>query len=193
MTRSTLIVLFFLSSFQSVQLTAQDKIERERRVKKSEVPKEEREWMRGAYENTRRIKWYYEETSGKSSYEAKIKVNNRQISVEFNTSGIIEDIEIQIEADELPQVTAENIMKYFQKEYRKFDLRKIQEQWTGEPEDLEDAVDENEMDDIVIMYEIEYYGVSDSDKSLWEGLFDSEGNFIKKRKIVLRPADNLNF
>jgi len=146
-----------------------------------------------AFEKTEKVKWYLEETSGKLSYEAKFKWDNRAKSVEFNSEGIIEDIETAMEFNELPIHLRQNLLDYFNTNFIKYDIRKIQEQWTGEPDDLEDAVDEDEIEDIVIFYEIEFYGKSESGKALWEGLFDADGQFIKKRKIILRPIDNLTY
>ena len=81
----------------------------------------------------------------------------------------------------------------FGSNFLKYRIRKIQQQWTGTPDDLEDATDENEIDNITIRYEIEFYGRNEEERSLWEGLFDNRGNFIEKRKVILRPTDNLNF
>lgn len=171
----------------------QDKVERERRIKRSEVPENAREWMRDAFEGLSKVRWYYEETSGSASYEAKLRWGSKRVSVEFDTSGVVEDIEMEIDFGDLSPEVKNTLEDWFDSNYRRYDLKRIQEQWTGDPDDLEDAVDEDEVDSVVIKYEIEYYSISDDTKALWEGLFDATGNFINKRKIILRPTDNLNF
>lgn len=182
--------LFILISFQSY---AQEKIEREIGVKKDEVPQAAVEFMEDAFEGARKIKWYYEETSGKQSYEAKLKWEGRLNSVEFNTNGLIEDIEKEYDLKELDPSVQQQLQEWFGSNFLKYRIRKIQQQWTGTPDDLEDATDENEIDNITIRYEIEFYGRNEEERSLWEGLFDNRGNFIEKRKVILRPTDNLNF
>ncbi|MFW5821240.1 MAG: hypothetical protein ACOCWA_08120, partial [Bacteroidota bacterium] len=107
--------------------------------------------------------------------------------------GIIEDIEKEFGFEELDPEVQQNLTGWFNSKYLNYNIRKIQQQWTGSPDDLEDAVDENELEDITIRYEIEFYGKDEEQKALWEGLFDKQGKFIEKRKVILRPTDNLNF
>ncbi len=185
-----ILILFILVSFQGL---AQEKIERETGVKKEKVPAAAIEFMEDAFEGARKIKWYYEETSGKQSYEAKLKWDGRMNSLEFNTKGLIEDIEKEYDFKELDPPIQKRLENWFSSNFLKYKIRKTQQQWTGTPDDLEDAVDENEMDDITIRYEIEFFGSTEEERSLWEGLFDARGNFIEKKKIILRPTDNLNF
>lgn len=90
------LILFVLFSLQG---QAQEKIERETGVKKDEVPMAAVEFMEDAFEGARKIKWYYEETSGKQSYEAKLKWEGRMNSIEFNANGLVEDIENRLVAN----------------------------------------------------------------------------------------------
>lgn len=173
--------------------TAQDKTEREQRIRSGEVPTAAVEWMNDAYESLRRVKWYYEETSGVNSYEAKIKRKGYFHSIEFDTSGLIQDIEVRIEWNELPLNVQENITLYLDSAYTKHKVQKIQKQWTGDPDDLEDLIDEDEDENLTIHYELEFYGKNDALDELWEGLFDEEGSMLEKRVIRLRPTDNLDF
>lgn len=177
----------------SATLSAQEKVEFEQRVNTREVPVTALDWLNDAYEKARRIKWYYEETSGLTSYEAKLKWKGHLHSVEFDTSGIVQDIEISIEWQELPEQTRQNITSYLDSAFSKYRVQKLQEQWTGAPDDLEDLIDEEERDALTTRYEIEYYGKNEAHDSLWEGLFDSEGIMLNQRKVKLRPTDNLNF
>jgi hypothetical protein len=183
------IILIFLT----VSINAQDKAEKEQRVHIDEVPGLAVEWFDDAYEKARRTRWYREETSGQQSYEAKLIWKGHLHSVEFNTSGVIQDIEISIDWQELPEFVQENITSYLDSAFQKFRVEKIQEQWTGSPDDLEDLIDERERGDLTIRYELEYYGKKKSSDELWEGLFDAEGSILLERVVKVRPTDNLNF
>jgi hypothetical protein len=189
--KKTLIIA--ISLFLSFKISAQEKIEREKRVRRNEVPESAIKFMDDAFEGLKRIKWYHEITSGKESYEAKLKWDGKIYSVEFNDNGVIEDIERQLDFNELPDEVKGNLNDWFQCNYTRFKIRKLQEQWTGSPDDLEDAIDEQEIEEVEIRYEIEYYGKNEEQDNLWEGLFDDEGKFIQKRKMIIRPTDNLNF
>ncbi|NBC83122.1 MAG: hypothetical protein GVY19_07045 [Bacteroidetes bacterium] len=185
---ATLIALLI-----SVNGLAQVKTEVEKRIDSKDVPQKAIRWLNDAYEKVDKVKWYYEETTGKASYEAKLKWNNRNHSVEFNTKGVIEDIEIYMDWDELPDYVRRNVIHYMDSAFTKYNIRKIQQQWTGEPDDLEDAIDEHETEDITTRYEIEFYGKNENHNELWEGLFDHMGILIEQRIIKLLPTDNLNY
>lgn len=174
-------------------LNAQEKVEVEQRVRAGQVPADAVEWLDDAYERARRVRWYYEETSGLKSYEAKFKWKDRLHSVEFDTAGVVQDIEIAIEWKELPGEVQQNILGDLDSAFHKHRIRKIQRQLTGSPDDLEDVIDEDESENITTRYEIEYYGKSESRDELWEGLFDARGKMLQQRVIILRPANNLNF
>ena len=187
-------LLVALISFIPILSLAQEKIEREKRIKSNEVPSKAIEWMDDAYEDLEnQIKWYFEETSGRYSYEAKVKFMDDLHSIEFDTLGNIQDIEIIKEWDELLPEVKENLQNYFQSNFKKFKIRKIQIQYTGDEDDLEDLIDENEFDDLTIRYEIKFYGKTEQDKKIWEALFDDEGKYIQKREVILNTSNNLNF
>lgn len=177
----------------TVSINAQDKSEKEQRVHIKQVPGLAVEWFNDAYEKKRKTRWYFEETSGQQSYEAKLKWKGHMHSVEFDTSGVIQDIEIGVEWHELPVLVQENITLHLDSAFQKYRVQKIQEQWTGTPDDLEDLIDEGERDDLTIRYELEYYGKNESADELWEGLFDTDGFLLQERVVKLRPTDNLNF
>jgi hypothetical protein len=177
----------------TVNLYAQDKVEMEQRIHTNEVPLLALEWFDDAYERARKTRWYHEETSGIKSYEVKLKWKGQMHSVEFDTAGVIQDIEISVEWQKLPELVQENITSYLDSAFQKYRVQKIQEQWTGSPDDLEDLIDERELDDLTIRYELEYYGKNASTDELWEGLFDADGSMLRERIVKLRPTDNLNF
>ncbi|WP_162340238.1 hypothetical protein [Cyclobacterium salsum] len=186
------IICIFLVGF-SIVAHGQEKIEREYRVKEREAPGEAREWLNDAFEGRKKVKWFREETSGKSSYEAKFNWEEADYSVEFDLSGTVEDIEIIKNWENLSSNLRQNLEAYFDKHYRKWRLEKIQLQYSGSPDDLEDLIDEDEMEGILTRYEIEYYGDGEEGKNLWEGTFDKDGHVIDKRVIIIPPADNLFF
>lgn len=172
---------------------SQEKNEIERRIKKKEVPETAKKWLKGAYENKRKTKWYYQTDGKKHVYEAKLKYKKHLHSVEFDTLGTVQNIEILIQENELDKDIKEAVHKYLNTNYNKFSISKIQIQYSGDEDDLEDIIDENEFKNITINYEIEYYGRSDHEDELWEGLFDEKGRLIKKRIINLKATDNLDY
>lgn len=185
------IVILLL--FVAASAGAQEKVEMEKRIRVDEVPLPAVEWLNDAYERARKTRWYFEETSGLQSYEAKLKWKGHLHSVEFDTAGVVQDIEITIEWQELPEKVQKNIISYLDSSFQKHRIQKIQEQWSGAPDDLEDLIDEREREDLTTRYEIYYYGKNASADEIWEGLFDAAGKILQERIVKLRPTDNLNF
>lgn len=173
-------------------LWAQDKVEREDRIKKRDVPQQALEWVDDAFEEKKSVKWYSEETSGKRSVEAKFMYRDVLYSIEFDTAGVLEDVEIDREWESLPSLHRESIMQTM-KRFKKVNIKRVQEQWLGTPDNLEDAFDEGEFENITINYEIEFIATIDGDDALWEGLFTADGQLQRLQKVILRSMDNLNF
>ncbi|MEB2774539.1 hypothetical protein SYJ56_04435 [Algoriphagus sp. D3-2-R+10] len=173
---------------------AQDKIEREFGIKENEVPKEARDWLYDAFESTRKIKWYKEVFESGFSYEAKFKLKGEFYSVEFDSLGRIEDVEIEMDFEKLPADLQNGLKVYLSTNYKSSDIKRVQIQYSGEPDDLEDFFDENSQEGIITRYEIEFIGPDETGGSqLWEGLFASDGQLIQKRKIIVSPSENLIF
>lgn len=172
---------------------AQEKNEVEKRVKKSEVQEQAKKWLNDAYENKRKVKWYYQTDGKKEVFEAKLKHDKHLHSVEFSLDGYVRNIEILIDENELAPKVREVITNFLETNYTKFTISKIQIQYTGHGNDLEDIIDEDEFENITINYEIEYYGKSETEDELWEALFNDEGVLIEKRIVNLRATDNLDY
>ncbi|SEI73112.1 hypothetical protein SAMN05192553_10113 [Cyclobacterium xiamenense] len=187
------LVVTGLVWFSSLTLYGQEKIEREFRIKPGTVPEAAKDWLYEAFGSPRKVKWYVEETSGKSSYEAKFVFRGATHSVEFDLSGRIEDIEVQTTWEALPESTRESIGRYFNDTFKKYRIEKIQVQYTGAPEDLKDSVKNSDFVTATTRYEIEFYGENETSKQLWEGLFDENGNLLSRREIAIPSTNHLFF
>ncbi|SFT92614.1 hypothetical protein SAMN04489724_2889 [Algoriphagus locisalis] len=187
--QSSILVFFWMISGA---LFAQDKVERELRVEEKEVPKEAKDWLYDAFETSKRPKWYQEIFESGYSYEAKFKLKGKFYSVEFDSWGLIQDVEIEIDFKELPKEVQAGLEDYLLDGYKSSDIKRIQIQYSGKPDDLEDFFDENSQEGILTRFEIEFIGPDETGSSqLFEGLFSEKGSLIFKRKIVLVPSENL--
>lgn len=172
---------------------AQSKSEREQRIVESDVPELALNWFHEAFPAANTTRWFAEITSGKKSFEAKHKKEGVWYSVEFSEQGLIEDIESEIDWKEVPEELRQNLEYYFEQQFKRYSIRKVQQQWTGSAVSLKLALAQNNASEITTRYEIEFYGVDDDQKALWEGLFSEDGELIQRREIILRPTDNLNY
>ncbi|MBR9921264.1 MAG: hypothetical protein GYB31_10535 [Bacteroidetes bacterium] len=182
----SLISLGFLSS-----LGAQVKFEREYRLDREEIPKPALQFIEACpFEN--RIKWYGEESQEGKSVEAKTKHLGRKYSIEFDTSGQIQDVEAIVDWEELPKSLQEKIQACFDSSFEKVRIKKIQQQWTGQEENLLQVLQQKPTKSTYeIKYEIVIKARSEDGKNLYEMLFSDQGEVLRKDLIQPDNSDNL--
>lgn len=186
-------ILLVLVLFNLTELAAQDKVEREYRIKTSMAPDAAKTWLAEAFPRTSRVKWYFEETSGKESYEAKFRQRRIRYSVEFSTEGVIEDIEIERELEQLVKWERQALRDAFA-QIPQFRLYRLQEQWSGSPDQLALMAQPGlESPTVVRRFEIEFRAVLEDQLALWEGTFNLSGELLSYRKVIPRSTDNLDF
>lgn len=159
-----------------------------------------------AFKNKKRLRFYEQNTSGELAFESKFVYEDRKFSIEFDTLGLLTNIEVEMEWEEIEEATRQRIEKEFNHHFEHFKLIKIQKKWVHEKE--EDDFDEddiaeflaefslykNDLDDMEVAYEIEISGKRPGNRlGLFEVIFDGKGNFSMMRKIELPGMDNVLF
>jgi hypothetical protein len=171
----------------------QTKYEREFRLREQEVPASAKKYIQ-QLESGARIKWYFEDDALDDAIEAKFKWQGQRYSIEFDTLGELEDIEIQCRFRELPHQVQEAIEKDLEEIYNSHRVRKVQIQYLGEPEDLLALIrDGNQSAPHTTNYELIVKGKSPGGIHLYEVTFDHTGTKTKMARIVLRNIDNLEY
>ena len=185
-------VVFLLWVFPLL-VFSQVKIEKESKVMSSEVPDRALSWLEDVFDQKKKLKWYFETSADSHSYEAKFIRKGKKYNVEFSEDGFIEDIEVNEHWRKLPLSVRNNISDYMEELFIKSRVEKVQIQYTGTKEDLQNWAQTNYLNQVVIKYEVEFYGQAANTKKLWEGLFDKDGHILMKREIILTPSNNLFF
>lgn len=188
------LLLWVILVFQMPVLHAQLKYEREYRLDESQVPKQALDFI-DSLKFFSKVKWYKEENLNKNSVEAKFKYESQKYSVEFDTSGVIEDIELQIQWDEIPSNTQNTISAYFKSNYDKHKVWKIQRQYVGSADSLLQIRSKKtrNLENIVIRYEIVAKVKKEKKHQKLELLFDKDGGLIQKSVIIFKNTDNLEY
>ena len=185
-------ILFFLVFLTSFSVFSQEKIEREVKLKPSQFPTPARQWLADAFEDLKKPKWYLEYSQTGKVFEAKFLWKKYFYSVEFDSVGRLQDVEIEISSSEIPAESWKQIQRYFSEEFKEVSIQKIQRQLIGSESEVEDFFDENESEGITIRFEIVFEGKNET-WQVWEGLFDELGFLISVIKVQPRPTDNLVF
>lgn len=136
-----------LALLLSVGIHAQEKIERERKIRASAVPELARAWLKDVFESSRRLRWYEETHESGRSYEAKFKWRGQRYSVEFDLEGSIQDVEIEIAVEDIPSPALAGIQGYLASTYRTYNIARVQIQYSGVSDDLEDFFDDYDEDE----------------------------------------------
>ncbi len=185
--------VFLLIAFSGIAY-GQDKIEREYKIKRDSVPLKAQEFIydSGFLEKKTKISWYREVGSEKETVEAKFKQNGNQYSIEFFMDGKLQDAEIQIHQNSLPRKSRQNIEAYLDEVFTKWRYQKKQRQWSGENEAVLRALKEdNLIEGVTERFELVISVNSKDEKGYFEFLFDVEGRFLSKAKIIQNSSDIL--
>ncbi|TNF40003.1 MAG: hypothetical protein EP310_09645 [Bacteroidetes bacterium] len=186
----TLIVLF-ISAFTSA--FSQVKFEKESRLKRADIPPVALKLIE-SLAIPGKIKWYSEESLTGNSVEAKFRFNKKHYSVEFDTEGNLQDVEITIEIAEIQEGAKENIFKKLESEFNKFSIQKIQAHYPGKnPEILSIIKNPPKETGNNVKYELVVNGKTENTTKQYEMVFDNNGILTEKKEIIQKNADNLEF
>lgn len=181
-------------SFSSV--AQEPKQEKEKAIKKSQMPEEAIKLLQPVFEDARRVRFYQEFDGEQTSYEAKLNWRHKKLSIEFFSNGKLMDIEQLIDVREVEETTREEINTYFTNTFGQYKITRIQRQFTAEEQDEEEEevmeeFMENGWDDLTIRYEIVAEVKNSYMFGPYEFLFDQDGKLIQKKKIKRRSVDNI--
>lgn len=188
--KSITLVAFFVFS---TSLYSQQKYEKESRLKPEEVPQAALEFIQ-AIEIPNKVKWYIEYGLENNSIEAKFKLNKKRHSVEFDTLGTIEDVEIEIKLRELDPKLKKTIDAVLSHMCSDHEISKIQKQYTGAPSVLLSLLKGQELTGkFTTKYEVVATCESESKTDQFEYLFSDEGKLLQQFKIIFKNSSNLEY
>lgn len=191
MIRILLIFLVFLLS--SLNILFGQKQELEKRINSNDVPEEAVNWIKTVEIKKKRLRWYHEMTSGKESFEAKFIHDHNLYSVEFDSLGQVEDIEVLIKKSQLNGDVLKAIDSSLKDFFDSYNLVKIQVQYSGtNKRELLNWMNGEEAT-VEKRYEIEFEGKNEDGWKMYEGLFSEEGSLKFYRVIIIRSTENLNY
>ncbi|MGD1889972.1 MAG: hypothetical protein ACFB15_05140 [Cyclobacteriaceae bacterium] len=168
------------------------KQEVEKRIKKSEMPSAALNYLSEHWLNeSRKIRYYYETDGANISYEAKLIREKRRFSIEFDSSGSLQDIEELIDYEQIPASVQANIDLTLSQKYSKYRIQRVQRQF------LPDTTQQNALlhfsgltTETVDNFEIEIDTQEGSAVQSYEMLFNVEGLLVQRRTIIRRSLDN---
>lgn len=185
-------ILFVFSGLYP--LWGQVKYEREFRIRKEQFPEVALEMMEPHMDDVRRLRFYKEIDSNRSSYELKFKKARLHYSVEFNPEGVLEDVEVQIKPVDLPDSSWEAIGQDLQQRFTRYKVRKIQQQYPRGSFNSDEQTLQKAFQNLLVperRYELIVQARTDDGFRDFEILYDSEGGFLNLRKSLPPNYDHV--
>ena len=188
-----LLFTIIFSTFCGSLVQGQDKYEKEVRIKAQEVPESALAFL-GEASIPRKVRWYFEENFVGNSIEAKFKLAGKRYSVEFDTTGHIQDIEIQIPWKEVPNRMKQLVRYSLDSLFTSSKIDKIQLQYTGAQEVLKELLSQDTSTlTHGINYELVVQGKKQKGFQLYEILFSEKGDILRMGQIVEKNTDHLEY
>lgn len=173
--------------------TGQTKYEREYRIKTQAVPAPARQFV-DSLQFQKKVKWYFEENLRGNSIEAKVCRNKKRFSIEFDTNGVLQDIEIQHRWTDIPVQTRTRITATLDSLFARHDIRKIQIQYSGDPKALfKLAQNQQPATAYTTRYELVVKGKKPDGLRLYETTLNEHGILLALEEIVFKNSDNLEY
>ncbi|WP_289063864.1 hypothetical protein [uncultured Zobellia sp.] len=177
-------VFFFYSAFVAM---GQVKNEREYRVLEKDFPDTALDILGNRLKDIKRVRYFKEYDTGTFSYEVKFRRKGMFYSVEFNSIGQLQDIEVYINQDDIPESGLDKIRTQLKNQFSRYRIIKVQRQYPLVSFSNEDALFEQALEGKGVEhtnYEVVISGKEKEGFKTFEFLFDSQGNFLKKRKFA---------
>jgi len=188
-----IIASMLLFCIFQIDANAQKKFEQESRLKPADVPKVARQFI-DAVEMDSNWKWYFEENLQGNSVEAKTKHQGKRYSVEFDTSGKIQDVEVEKIWKEMDEQLRGSILFALDSLFNSHKLDKIQIHYVAETNVLLEILNKKaDQTDSKIQYEIMVKGKKNGRPKLYELTFTESGELLESLEIIFRNTDNLEY
>lgn len=191
MIKLILNLLFFLILI-NLNSYSQTKFEREYRIKPKNVPQKAISYI-DSLKLENKIKWYKEDNSDYFTYEAKFYYNKLKYSIEFDSTGSIEDIEIEVDYKSISEEIRLKICSQLDSVYSKIKIIKTQLQFTTNAKNLSLIINNGVNHLSNKKYELVIKGKINDKSYIYELQFTETGALESKAKILLKNSDHLEF
>ena len=186
-------LLWLVSICFSFSLLAQGKkMEREKRIRKEEIPAVALTLLNNPLGKARKVKYFLGTDGDNKSFEIKFLLHRNQYSVEFDSEGRLEDVEVLISFGKLNKDIRKNVTDHLG-QYDNFKVKKTQKQFSSQSQTAEEVI-KMALEDLpaeTVRYEMIVETKAGSTWTTYEMLLDDQGNFISQKEVIGRLEDNI--
>ena len=115
-------------------------------------------------------------------------------SVEFDSLGVVEDLEVEVSKKDLSGPFWESIELWLTNEFSRHKIKKIQLSFSGTEEEILSAWSDSLMSsNLLPVYELIVKAKTKEGVQLLECRFSDKGVLLSRKRIILRNTDNLEY
>ena len=186
-----LCLLLFLIALPAM---GQEKNEREKRITEEDFPQNALAALKDALQEEVSIRYFLETDGDKQSYEAKFKWKKRSFSIEFDTTGVVQDVEIRISRKDVPEETVATVKRYLDENHDDWRIEKSQLHYS-KIRNGKDLITRalHDHNTLIPDYELIIATKDQGKVTNYEMLFSAKGELIQKRIVINRSHDFLRF
>lgn len=190
---SPIVVALLWAWIYASPLLAQEKFERESRINRKDVPADALRFVDGLCPSGR-VRWYVEEGLNRKSIEAKFQLYGALCSVEFDTLGRVEDVEVETDWESLNVPVRDSITAQLTKDCSKHRVNKIQVQCSGTVDALLARLRTGAADSsLTVHFEIIVRCDLPQKVELFEYLFSGTGGLVSASRVVFKNSSHLEY
>lgn len=181
-----LIVVFLVGCYSS----AQEKVERQHRIKKSQFPSEALALITQNSTELKRLKFYREVDTAQKTYTAKFKKSRLFYEIDFDQNGEFKSIAFNVKQVDVLEDSYQNIKEYLSQNFEKAKIRKMLQQYRKGIDDDSEKIIKNAFQNIInntISYRLLIRAKKDGNSADYKITFNSDGEFEQLQKAL--PAN----
>lgn len=185
------LLWWVLFLFANGQAFPQVKYEKEYRLAEKKVPDRALHFLE-SLPVPGKVRWYAEEGISRHTVEAKFRISEKRYSVEFDSLGNLEDVELLASPDAIPGPALEKLQVHWSSECRDYRIRKVQIQFTGDAAMLRETIITHiPPPQVRVSYEIVYSCRSAGHVRMFEITTGNDGTILRREEILPINTDNL--
>ncbi|MEO9891440.1 hypothetical protein [Aurantibacter sp.] len=166
---------------------AQDRIERQHRITKSQFPLEAIETLTNNSTGIKRLKYYQEIDTIQKTYTAKFKKSRLYYEMDFDNNGVFEALSFSIKQVDIPEDSFQKISNYLEQNFENIKVRKMLQLYSSNSEQNIEKTIKNAFQNLMVPdmnYKLLVRGKLNKRKTDIEVLFDASGDFISQKELL---------
>jgi len=186
-----LFLYVFLVGFS---LSAQERIERQHRIKKSQFPSKASEVILQNSAEIKRLKFYREVDSAQKTYTAKFKKSRLFYEMGFDKNGEFKSMGFNVKQIDIPEDSYERITDYLSQNFEKSKIRRMLQLYTTEEGNNLEKTIKSAFQNLMtpdMLYKLLVRGKNSGKSVDYRVVFDSEGNLKEIRKSLPANRDRV--